>query len=41
MAWLELAQKTAWREYLKINPTTETMLREAVQTILLNSTRPR
>jgi TRAP-type transport system periplasmic protein len=41
LAWLELAQKTAWREYLKINPTTESMLREVVQTILLNSTRPR
>jgi TRAP-type transport system periplasmic protein len=39
IAWLELAQQTAWKEYLKISPATESMLREAVQTILLNSTR--
>jgi TRAP-type transport system periplasmic protein len=41
IAWLQLAQQTAWREYLKISPATESMLREAVQTILLNSTRAR
>jgi TRAP-type C4-dicarboxylate transport system substrate-binding protein len=41
LAWLQLAQQTAWKEYLKISPTTESMLREVVQTILVNSNKPR
>ncbi|HEU4378086.1 MAG TPA: TRAP transporter substrate-binding protein DctP [Hyphomicrobiaceae bacterium] len=37
LAWLQLAQRTAWKEYIKISPATGGMLREVVQTILLNS----
>jgi TRAP-type C4-dicarboxylate transport system substrate-binding protein len=34
LAWLQLAQQTAWRRYLTISPSAETMLVEVVQTIL-------
>ena len=41
LAWLQLAQRTAWKEYIKISPATGSMLREVVQTILLNSAKSR
>jgi TRAP-type transport system periplasmic protein len=41
LAWLQLAQRTAWREYIKISPATGGMLREVVQTILMNSGKAR
>jgi len=34
LAWLRLAQQTAWREYFALSPTTESMLLEVVQTML-------
>lgn len=34
LAWLRLAQQTAWKEYFALSPTTETMLLEVVQTML-------
>jgi TRAP-type C4-dicarboxylate transport system substrate-binding protein len=34
LAWLRLAQQTAWKEYLAISPAAETMLMETVKTIL-------
>jgi len=34
LAWLRLAQHTAWKKYLEISPATGTMLREVVETIL-------
>jgi TRAP-type transport system periplasmic protein len=37
LAWLRLAQQTAWKEYLKISPTAESMLMEVVETILDSS----
>ena len=37
LAWLHVAQQTAWREYLAISPTTELMLKEVVETILDSS----
>jgi len=36
LAWLRLAQETAWAEYLAISPATRTMLYETIQTILAN-----
>jgi len=40
LAWLRLAQQTAWRQYLAISPAAESLLREIVET-LLDSTRSR
>jgi TRAP-type C4-dicarboxylate transport system substrate-binding protein len=40
LAWLRLAQQTAWRQYLTISPTAEAMLMEVVETIL-DTTRSR
>jgi TRAP-type C4-dicarboxylate transport system substrate-binding protein len=37
LAWLRLAQQTAWKEYLKISPAAESMLMEVVETILDSS----
>jgi TRAP-type C4-dicarboxylate transport system substrate-binding protein len=34
LAWLRLAQQTAWKEFLALSPTTESMLLEVVQTVL-------
>jgi TRAP-type transport system periplasmic protein len=34
LAWLRLAQQTAWKEYFALSPQTESMLLEVVQTIL-------
>jgi TRAP-type transport system periplasmic protein len=34
VAWLTLAQKTAWRKYLEISPAAGAMLMEVVETIL-------
>jgi len=34
LAWLRLAQQTAWKEYFAISPTAEAMLVEVVETIL-------
>lgn len=34
LAWLRLAQQTAWREYFALSPKTESMLLEVVQTLL-------
>jgi TRAP-type C4-dicarboxylate transport system substrate-binding protein len=34
LAWLRLAQHTAWKEYVKISPSAERMLLEVVETIL-------
>jgi TRAP-type C4-dicarboxylate transport system substrate-binding protein len=39
VAWLRLAQLTAWREYIALSPKTEGMLLEVVET-LLDTTRP-
>jgi TRAP-type C4-dicarboxylate transport system substrate-binding protein len=36
LAWLNVAQQTAWAEYLKISPTARTMLYETIKTILEN-----
>jgi len=40
LAWLRLAQQTAWKAYLAISPATETMLLEIVET-MLDSSRSR
>lgn len=40
LAWLHLAQETAWKEYVAISPKTESMLTESVAT-LLDRARPR
>ena len=37
LAWLRLAQQTAWRKYLAISPAAESMLMEVVETILDSS----
>src|SRR5262245_20396837 len=34
LAWLRLAQQTAWAEYLAISPSTKTMLYDTIETIL-------
>jgi TRAP-type C4-dicarboxylate transport system substrate-binding protein len=34
LAWLRLAQQTAWKEYLALSPKTESMLLEVVETML-------
>ena len=34
LAWLRLAQQTAWRQFFALSPTTESMLLEVVQTML-------
>jgi TRAP-type transport system periplasmic protein len=34
LAWLRLAQGTAWKEYLALSPKTESMLLEVVETML-------
>ena len=34
LAWLRLAQQTAWKEYFALSPQTESMLLEVVQTLL-------
>ena len=34
LAWLRLAQQTAWKEFLRVSPKAEAMLTESVQTIL-------
>jgi len=34
MAWLQVAQDTAWAKYLSISPTAESMLYDAIRTIL-------
>jgi TRAP-type transport system periplasmic protein len=36
LAWLHLAQETAWVEYLAISPEAKTMLYNTIQTILAN-----
>ena len=37
LAWLRLAQQTAWKEYLAISPAAEAMLLEVVETVLESS----
>jgi TRAP-type C4-dicarboxylate transport system substrate-binding protein len=39
LAWLSLAQETAWAEYLAISPDTKTMLYDTIETILANDIR--
>jgi TRAP-type C4-dicarboxylate transport system substrate-binding protein len=39
LAWLRLAQKTAWVKYLDISPDTGTMLYDTIEVILANSVR--
>lgn len=39
LAWLRLAQETAWAEYLAISPETKTMLYDAVDIMLANGLR--
>jgi TRAP-type C4-dicarboxylate transport system substrate-binding protein len=39
LAWLRLAQETAWAEYLTISPDTRTMLYDTIETILASSLR--
>ena len=34
LAWLGLAQQTAWKQYFALSPKTESMLLEVVQTML-------
>ena len=34
LAWLSLAQETAWDQYLAISPETRTMLYDTIETIL-------
>jgi TRAP-type transport system periplasmic protein len=34
LAWLRLAQQTAWKEYFALSPTTESMLLEVVHTLM-------
>jgi TRAP-type transport system periplasmic protein len=41
LAWLRLAQQTAWKEYLAISPAAENMLKEVVENILDRATRSR
>jgi TRAP-type C4-dicarboxylate transport system substrate-binding protein len=36
LAWLSLAQETAWDQYLAISPETRTMLYDTIETILAN-----
>ena len=36
LAWLRLAQETAWAEYLAISPAAKEMLTDTIQTILEN-----
>jgi len=36
LAWLRLAQETAWAEYLAISPAAKTMLYDTIETILAN-----
>jgi TRAP-type transport system periplasmic protein len=38
-AWLRLAQKTAWAEYLAISPETKTMLYDTIDTMLAKDIR--
>ena len=40
LAWLRLAQETAWKEYIAVSPQAESMLTESIATILERS-RPR
>jgi hypothetical protein len=35
LAWLSLAQKTAWAEYATINPRAKQLLLETVRTVLV------
>jgi TRAP-type C4-dicarboxylate transport system substrate-binding protein len=37
LAWLGLAQETAWTRYLAISPDARTMLYDTIETILANS----
>ncbi len=37
LAWLSVAQETAWAEYLAISPTTRKMLYDTIQTVLSNN----
>jgi TRAP-type transport system periplasmic protein len=39
LAWLRLAQETAWAEYLAISPETKTMLYDTIDTMLANGLR--
>jgi TRAP-type C4-dicarboxylate transport system substrate-binding protein len=39
LAWLSLAQETAWAEYLAISPDTKAMLYDTIETILANDIR--
>ncbi len=39
LAWLRLAQETAWVRYLDISPDTRTMLYDTIETVLANSLR--
>jgi TRAP-type transport system periplasmic protein len=39
LAWLRVAQETAWMRYLAINPDTRAMLYDTIQTMLANSVR--
>jgi TRAP-type transport system periplasmic protein len=41
LAWLRLAQQTAWKEYLTISPAAENMLKEVVELILQRTPRSR
>jgi TRAP-type C4-dicarboxylate transport system substrate-binding protein len=41
LAWLRLAQQTAWRQYLTISPAAENMLKEVVELILQRTPRSR
>jgi TRAP-type transport system periplasmic protein len=41
LAWLRLAQQTAWKKYLTISPTAENMLKEVVELILQRTPRSR
>jgi TRAP-type transport system periplasmic protein len=34
LAWLRLAQQTAWKEYVALSPKTESMLLEVVETLI-------
>jgi TRAP-type transport system periplasmic protein len=38
LAWLRFAQQTAWKEYLALSPTTESLLLEVVQTLVDEAT---
>jgi TRAP-type transport system periplasmic protein len=39
LAWLRLAQETAWAQYIAISPETKTMLYDAIDTMLANGLR--